>query len=481
MKNGRPRLGGGGKTLALEAGGYSLIITAVVLALLVVVNILVSALPAALTQYDISSSKLYSITSNTKVVVNALDQDVTIYWIVQSGQEDSVLENLLDKYDSLSDHITVLKRNPDVYPTFAQQYTQEAVENNSLVVECGDRYRYISYSDIYLQEVDIYSYTYTTSFDGEGAITSAIDYVVSQELPTLYLLEGHGEADLPDSFREQLEKENMQTETFSLLTVDQVPEEADCVVIYAPASDISAEEKDMLAEYVAGGGRLFVAAGPTEDSSLENLYSLLEDYGVTPVEGIVVEADRGYYAFGYPYVLLPDMVEDAVTASLIQERYYPILPLALGLTVPETGTGGTVTALLTTSQTSFSKAAGYALTTYEKEDGDTDGPFAVAVSVEDDGGGQIMWFTSSLFLEDMYNAYSSGANGDLGMNALSAMIGESEAVAIRSKSLNYNYLTISESTASLLKTLMIGVFPLLYLGLGIAVVTRRRRRQNEAV
>lgn len=299
MKNGRPRLGGGGKTLALEAGGYSLIITAVVLALLVVVNILVSALPASLTQYDISSSKLYSITSNTKVVVNSLEQDVTIYWIVQSGQEDSVLENLLDKYGSLSDHITVLKRNPDVYPAFAQQYTEETVENNSLVVECEERYRYISYSDIYLQEVDMYSYTYTTSFDGEGAITSAIDYVVSQELPTLYLLEGHGEAELPESFRDQLEKENMQTETFSLLTVDQVPEEADCVVIYAPASDISVEERDMLAEYVAGGGRLFVAAGPTEDSSLENLYSLLEDYGVTPVEGIVVEEDRGYYAFGY--------------------------------------------------------------------------------------------------------------------------------------------------------------------------------------
>ena len=481
MKKIRPRLGGGGRTLALEAGGYSLVITAVVLALLVVVNILVSALPASLTQYDISASKLYSITSNTKVVVNSLEQDVTIYWIVQSGQEDSVLENLLDKYDSLSDHITVLKRNPDVYPTFAQQYTEEAVENNSLVVECGDRYRYISYSDIYLQEVDMYSYTYTTSFDGEGAITSAIDYVVSEELPTLYLLEGHGEADLPDSFRDQLEKENMQTETFSLLTVDQVPEEADCVVIYAPASDISVEERDMLAEYVAGGGRLFVAAGPTEDSSLENLYSLLEDYGVTPVEGIAVEEDRAYYAFGYPYVLLPDMAQHTVTDSLIQANYYTILPLSLGLVVPETGTGGTVTALLTTSQTSFSKAAGYALTTYEKEDGDTDGPFAVAVSVADDGGGQIMWFTSSLFLEDMYNAYSSGANGDLGMNALSAMIGESEAVAIRSKSLNYNYLTISESTASLLKTLMIGVFPLLYLGLGIVVVTRRRRRQNEAV
>ena len=77
----------------------------------------VSALPANLTKYDISASKLYSITSNTKVVVNALEEDVTIYWIVQSGEEDAVIENLLGKYESLSDHITVVKKNPDVYPT----------------------------------------------------------------------------------------------------------------------------------------------------------------------------------------------------------------------------------------------------------------------------------------------------------------------------------------------------------------------------
>lgn len=85
------------------------------------VNILVSALPTNLTKYDTSSTKLYSITSNTKVVVNALKQDVTIYWIVQSGEEDDVIENLLNKYDSLSDHVKVVKKNPDIYPTFAQQ------------------------------------------------------------------------------------------------------------------------------------------------------------------------------------------------------------------------------------------------------------------------------------------------------------------------------------------------------------------------
>ena len=59
--------------------------------------------------------------------------------------------------------------------------------------------------------------------------------------------------------------------------------------------------------------------------------------------------------------------------------------------------------------------------------------------------------------------------------------GEREAMAIRSKSLNYNYLTISESVSSMLQVMMIGVFPLLYLGVGAVVVLRRRRKQNETV
>lgn len=466
---------------AFRGGAYSLSISVVVLAILIVVNIFASSLPTTMTRYDISASKLYSITSNTKAVVNGLEEDVTIYWVVQSGQEDEVIENLLGKYDSLSDHIQVVKKNPDVYPTFAEQYTDETVMNNSLIVECGDRSRFIGYNDIYVQEADIYSYSYNTSFDGEGAITSAIDYVVSEELPQVYILEGHGEADLPASLQEQIEKENMETNTLSLLTVDAIPEDADCVMIYAPESDISQEEKELLADYAADGGKLFVAAGPVPDGILENLYSLLADFGVAANEGIVVEGDREHYSFQGPMALLPEMNSNTITDSLIEENYYPIMPVSLGLTVTENSGGGTVTELLTTSGMAYSKLAGYGMTDYEKEEGDIDGPFALAVSIETAGEGQSVWFTSSYFLDDMYNATSSGANSNLGMNALSVLIGETEAMTIRSKSLNYNYLTINSSTASLLKALMTGVFPLVYLGIGVWVVLKRRRLQNEPV
>ena len=465
--------------LAFRGGSYSLIVTILVLAILIVVNIFASALPATVTKYDMSATQLYSVTSNTKVVLNNLQQDVTIYWVVQADEEDDILENLLAKYESLSSHVSVVKKNPDVYPTFAAQYTDEDVPNNSLVVESGERSRYIAYDDIYLTDMDIYSYSYNTSFDGEGAITSAIDYVVTEDLPKLYTLEGHGEAELPATFADQIEKENIEVESLSLLTTDAVPEDADCLMIYAPESDLSEAEADLLADYVSGGGKLLIMAGPARDSALTNLQSLLTRHGVEPVEGIAVDTDPGgYLAYEGPSVLIPTLASSAVTDALREENYYVMMPISQGLDV--SGAGSSVTALLTTGDATFSKAAGYELTTYEKEEGDIDGPFALAVSVED-GEGRMIWFSSSYFLEDMFNAYSSGANGDLAMNALSALVGEREAMAIRSKSLNYNYLTISESTASLLRIVMIGVFPVAFLAVGIAVVLRRRRLQNEAV
>ena len=220
-----------------------------------------------------------------------------------------------------------------------------------------------------------------------------------------------------------------------------------------------------------------VAAGPTENGKLTNLYSILENYDVEAADGIVVEEDREYYSFQQPYILLPELQDSEITSPLAEENYYAILPIAQGLKVNDTT--GRVTELLKTSETAFSKTAGYDLETYEKEEGDTDGPFALAVSIDTEKDGQIVWFSSSLFLEDMYNSYSSGANLDMGMNTLSSLIGEREAVSIRSKSLNYNYLTIDESTASLLKTMMIGVFPLTFVVVGIVIMVQRRRKNEK--
>ena len=170
---------------------------------------------------------------------------------------------------------------------------------------------------------------------------------------------------------------------------------------------------------------------------------------------------------------MPDIESSDITDPLTEESSHVIVPIAQGLTV---GSNGSVTALLTTSDEAFSKAAGYAMTTYEKEDGDTDGPFTLAVSITDSTAeGKIVWVASDYLLDDTYNSYSSGANLDLVMNGLSWMIGKNDAVSIRAKSLNNSYLTISSSSATVLKVVMIGVIPVCFLLLGIDEVLRRRR------
>ena len=100
------------------------------------------------------------------------------------------------------------------------------------------------------------------------------------------------------------------------------------------------------------------------------------------------------------------------------------------------------------------------------------------MSVDTGNDGQLIWFASSDFLDEMYNAYSSGANLGLAMNALSSLIGEREAVSIRSKSLSYNYLTISESAALMLKMWMIGGIPGAFVVYGVFTVIKRRRRRH---
>ena len=372
------------------------------------------------------------------------------------------------------------KRNPDVYPTFAEQYTDEDVPNNSLVVECGDRYRYISYDDIYLAESSVYSYSYSTSFDGEGAITSAIDYVTTEDLPQLYVLEGHGEAETALHLLGSAGEGELRGELPVAADRGRDPRggrlHPDLCSLHRPVGGGS----DHAVRLCLGRRQADGQRGPRRGQHPDQPVQLLEKYGITAAEGIVVDQDREHYAFGMPYVPMPDMASSDITDSLLEENYYVLMPISLGLTVG-TATGGTVTELMTTSDSAFSKVAGYSLTTYDKEDGDIDGPFTLAVSIEDEGGGKIVWFSSSAMLEDMYNAYSSGANVDLAMNSLSWLVGEREAIAIRSKSLNYNYLTISSSTSSVLKGLMIGVFPLAYLAIGIGVILRKRKVQNETV
>lgn len=469
------------RTRAFHAGGYSLAAAAVIIAIAVAVNLVAGALPASWTRLDLTDTGLYSLSSQTQQLVSALEDEVTVYWIVREGYEDAAVEQLLARYEGLSQNLKVEARDPVVYPNFAQQYTSESLYNNSLIVVCGDRSRYISYYDIYVTDYSSYYTTgsVNTEFAGESELTSAIDYVTSDTLPKVYTLTGHGESALPTELETAVEDENLELAELSLLTEESVPEDADALIIYAPQSDLSSEEAESVLTYLQGGGKLLLITDYT-DTSMPNLAELMAEYGASLVDGIVIEGDSSRYLRGASYYLLPNISSHTITSPISEEGYYVLMPIAQGIQVAdELRDGLTVTQILTTSSQAYAKPDGYDMTTYDKEEGDIDGPFALGVAISEeveDGETGIVWLTTSQMFDSSVDQWVGGANTDLFLNALNWMCEQEDAVSIRPKSLSTEYLTVPSADASTWSLILVAVIPLALLACGAYVTVTRRKR-----
>lgn len=110
------------RSRSFRAGGYSVLVCALALAIAVSLNYLAGALPQGLTHRDVTQAGLFTLSSQTESLLQGLQEDVTVYWVVQSGQEDAGLEQLLQNYQGVSAHFVVEKRDPDLYPTFLEDY-----------------------------------------------------------------------------------------------------------------------------------------------------------------------------------------------------------------------------------------------------------------------------------------------------------------------------------------------------------------------
>ena len=178
------------KTRSFRVGGYSVFATLILIGIVVLVNVAVNAIPKRYTEIDTTAMKLFTLSEETRELVRGLDQDITIYWLTTDPDES--IGNLLDRYEGLSSHIKVQQIDPDENPNFIGKYDLSYYANNSLIVDGGDRFRYVKYTDIYVTEFDYKDLDYFNyygdyrkieSFDGEGAVTSAINYVKYAILP----------------------------------------------------------------------------------------------------------------------------------------------------------------------------------------------------------------------------------------------------------------------------------------------------------
>lgn len=464
----------------IKNGSYSMTMTVVFIAVVIVINMIVGELPSKYTEIDISGQKLYSIGDETKELLSELEKDVTIYQIAQSGGEDEVITSLLKKYEDESEHIKVEQKDPVVNPKFASEYTTDNLSANSLIVTCGDRSKVIDYNNMYESDIDYQTYSYqTTGFDGEGQITSAIGYVTSENLPILYTLTGHGETELGSTMKEGIEKANMEIKSLNLVSEGSVPEDADCLFIGSPSTDISSDEKDAILEYLENGGKAMIFSDYNENK-MENFDEILANYGLERTEGIVFEGDSQHYAMQMPYYILPDVGSAEAVSGMSSDGYMVLAPFAQGIVqADDVRSTVVVNSLLSTSDQAYSKS-NLSSGSLEKEDGDTDGPFDVGVSVTenvDDKETKLVYYSASSLLDSQVNQMVSGGNEKLVMESLKWMVDTEETVtvSIPSKSLQVSSLMIPGYDASFWKICVMGVIPGFFLVAGFVVWFKRRR------
>ncbi len=462
---------------AFQNGAMASVLTAVVLAAVILVNLLVGALPSRFTQWDMSQSGLYSISDTTKDLLNGLEQDVTFYYMAQSGYESDSVVTYLDRYTQQSSHLNWEQIDPAVNPTFAQQYNAQNASEGSIIVVCGERSKVIDAYDLYTYDYSNYYTTgsYEVLFDGEQQLTSAVYYVTTSDLPKLYALTGHGEQSLSYDQQNALTMQNIELEELSLVSAESIPEDAAGVIIAGPTVDYTADDVELLRTYLNGGGKLLLLSDTSVNTP--NLKALLAEYGLSPMEGLVVEGDASHHARGYNYYLLPDVQYHEATSGL--DDLYVLLPYAQAIQTTEVE-NVTVDSLLKTSSSAYVKSAGYDMTTTEKEEGDLEGSFDLAVAatktIDEDTEAKLVWINSSVILDQNMNALVGGGNDQFLLGCMTWLSGQDSGILIAAKSLSSEVLTVPAAQASLWGNLTTIVLPVICLVAGAAITIKRRRQ-----
>ena len=454
-----------------KSGAYSSVITVIVIALVVVVNMVFNKLDLST---DLTSDSLFTLTKDSQKVLKDVKDDITIYYMVTKGEEQDYIKRVIKQYNKVSDHIKVVTKDPVVYPNFSRKYVDDAVSDNDVIVvdETTGAAKYVS-SDEMLYS-DQYSY-YTSGsseqyLDVEGQITSAIQNVLSTDKKKIYVVTGHDEQSISDSLSKTLEKMNVDVQDISLVTQKKVPDDCSLLIEYGPQSDLRDSEKTVIMDYLKKGGTAILMPGYVEKET-PNIDEILDYYGMSIQKGVIYEG-VGHYE-NYLNWIVPTINTDADVMSKFDDKDYVVIGSSQSIKEQKASSlrnSLKLTDILTTSKQSLLKKDQSSQNT-DKEKGDLSGPFTTGVYAEetvDDG-------TTKLTV-----IATNEVQDDLMQNVISGMLGDSKDgttnTSIEAKSLSYSTITMSAGSAIVWSVVLVILVPLALLLTGFAIWFTRRRK-----
>jgi gliding motility-associatede transport system auxiliary component len=502
-------------------GGNAVILIISVTAIMVFLNILVSSHQF---RKDMTADKYYSLSQQTLDVMKTVDTPVEILYFytkqhnssagIQYYEKKEKLERLLREYQFNNANIKAEFIDADVERELARSY--EVSGYGLLIVKAGTRKKEINdydlFEDNYYMAMMQGRQPSPVRFMGEQEITSALLEVLSDEIPKIYFLTGHGEKSISGNeaggyrlLKEYLEREIYETENLNLVDEEKVPDDCSILVIAGPDKPLFEIETKALEDYLNCGGNALILVEPeSKDPGLKDI--LRAKAGIELVNGIIID----------PSSILPDG-----TAPTPTYRYHPIVePFSDSqvLTVlfgargmkkaGEAPEGADIKEIFSSSENGWSEqdfeeevkkeliemvegrdilgpfALGFAMERKLK----TAGPEEIAGAEEDgiiesvnqvenkEKDQRIVVIGDSDFIT---NEIVGGIRGlvqniDLFMNSISWIAGKQEGLSIRPKELTSPPLIMTQTQSRLVMFLTIIITPLIVLIIGIAVWVKRR-------
>jgi hypothetical protein len=341
-------------------------------------------------QRDFSFNAYATTGEETQKVIDTLTEPIRLYLLYQSGDMDSQLYQVLDRYRLLSDLITVLPtdiaQNPGVLTRFESNVTGDTLTEDTVVVDCEatGRYKVLTYDDFVTQGYNIEEGTFEIAgLAYEKKLTEALVYVTQSDIPVVGILQGHGEltTDALSNLTDFWQSNNYDSKAVDLLAGDTLSD-VDLLLIADPQKDFTADELTAVKAFAQNGGSLFVMRDYTDPTDLPNYQSLLTSYGVTPIPGVVVAGteDEGSY-YGERIYLLPYFNEMEMTEPLISGSMDVLLLAgACAFETPEqTDNALSAATVLKSGPNAYVRDPSDGNTTIDYQEGDRKGEMTLAI------------------------------------------------------------------------------------------------------
>lgn len=464
----------------------SLTITCLVIAAVVIVNAIAMTLTdkySVLTA-DITGLQSFELSEESVKVAQNIKKDVKITFLATKSsyeavdpyckQTSTVANRLAQNSDGkISVEYIDLVRNP----TYENNYPDAELSTTDVIISCGEKYKIVTADDLFDFQTYDSSYSYIASSQAEQVIDSAI-LTVTSDVTTKIALVTDNCTDDYSYFKSSLTSNNYEITEISLLT-DEIPDDTDMVIAYAPTKDYTYDAMVKLEKFLENGkkyGKSLLYVAYRKESDTPNIDTLLEDFGMKVEDGLAFDMDTTRVAGNNYYDgLMCDFASELYTDNISDTDYPVIVSLACPVTITDKEKAQGLLSLSSQSgYCPFDAQEGE----WSMEDAVTGDVMVMAqgvVGTDDSKSTLVVAGSTNMFEKSMLG--SSFGNAEYIFDMFAVLNNRTDStIKLENKVISDYDLNISTHTAAVVGVIIYAVIPLIILGAGLIVFFVRRNK-----